>query len=141
MSKITRYLYSGFIIFLSFMIIGNIWYWQDTWKTKGFALKQETSDWAEWQSKLPASIDVSQLYVSPEIPNNLRPGILLRYTENNNVLLLKHTIEDGVYSFNPNLYQTEKSSEKEWLAAHGEITVCHDQIWSRHQAFRVDNRN
>jgi len=141
MSKPTRYLYIGCFIFFLFMVIGNIWYWQDTWKTEGFALKQETSDWADWQIKLPSSTDVSHLYVSPEIPNISRPGILLRYAENNNILLLKHTIGKGVYSFNPNLYQTEKSSEKEWLNAQGEITVCHDQRWSRQQVFNVDNHN
>ncbi|HEX8277984.1 MAG TPA: hypothetical protein VF540_04785 [Segetibacter sp.] len=141
MSKPTQYLYVGFFLFFLFMIIGNIWYWQDAWRTKGFGLKQQTSDWAQWQSKLPPSTDVSHLYVSPEISNNLRPGILLRYAENNNVLLLKHTIGEGIYSFNPNLYKTEKSSEKEWLDAQGKITVCHDQRWSRQQVFNVDNHN
>jgi hypothetical protein len=92
-----------------FLILTGLsyWYFQDFIWTKGFALKQETSDWAVWQNKLPASTDISKLKVSPEIPNNLRPGLLLRYAENNNVLLLS-TLSEKAFTHLTLIYIRQK---------------------------------
>ena len=138
MMKTKRYLYIGLFIIM-IMLFGSIWYLQDNWRTKGFPLIQETNDWANWRKKLPADVSLEEIH-SPLKPNELKPGIFLRDSaENSNLLLLKHSIGDGVYSFDKNANETDRTSEEEWLKATGKIVICEDQRWTRQDILNIDN--
>ena len=135
------YIFGGLAV-LFFLLSGiTIWYWQDSWMTKGLANRQGTPDWAVWKQKLSNPDDAASLRY-PETPPERMPGVLLRYvTGENGILLLKHTIGDGVYSFDPDSFATQKVADDSWLEATGSITVCEAQRWSRASVFNMDNMN
>ena len=135
------YTFGGLAV-LFFLLLGiTIWYSQDSWMTKGVAERQETPDWAEWKQKLSNPADAANLRYPGTLPE-LMPGVLLRHVAGENgILLLKHTIGDGVYSFDPDGNKTQKVADDSWLVATGSITVCETQRWSRATAFNMDNMN
>lgn len=122
-----------------------MWYFQDRWRTNGYGLLQETPGWAAWIEKVGDRSKVKELTM-PTTPADIKPGVLLRYENVDSdrtpgALLLRHTIGDGVYRFDPAAYTVESSTDEEWTAATGQIVRCESQRWTRPDAFNVDNMN
>src|SRR5207253_9710634 len=83
-----------------FLALTAVWCFWDEYAAPETAAIQETPGWQAWKKNVPGSENPQALEAyDPKMPEEKRPGILIRTDSSKQSLLLKHRYANEIYLY------------------------------------------